>query len=233
MIFLGNIVFSAVGDQVVSMDLFSKKIQFSNSISMMLALSAMTFIPFFLLTTTSFLRIIIVLGTMRMAMGTQQSPPNPVLIAVALFMTIFIMSGVWGTVNKDALIPYNQGKITQDQAVKRAIVPIKQFMLKHVREDDLALFVEFSRIEVKDITEVPIWVVIPAFIMSEITAAFSIAFVIFIPFVLIDLIMANILLSLGMFMLSPVMVSLPFKILLFVLADGFTLITRGLLVSFQ
>ncbi|OGH98568.1 MAG: flagellar biosynthetic protein FliP [Candidatus Margulisbacteria bacterium GWF2_38_17] len=216
-----------------SLDTIKKPLVFSDSISLLIALSSISLIPFFLITTTSFLRIIIVLGSLRMALGTQQSPPNSVLIAVALFLTVFIMSGVWGQIEKTALVPYNKGKISQEQAINNAITPLKSFMLRQVKESDLALLIQISKIKVAKPDDVPIWVVIPAFIMSEITIGFSIAFVIFIPFVLVDLIVANVLLSLGMFMLSPVMISLPFKILLFVLADGFALITKGLLLSFH
>ena len=138
-----------------------------------------------------------------------------------------------GQIEKTALVPYNKGKISQEQAINNAITPLKSFMLRQVKESDLALLIQISKIKVAKPDDVPIWVVIPAFIMSEITIGFSIAFVIFIPFVLVDLIVANVLLSLGMFMLSPVMISLPFKILLFVLADGFALITKGLLLSFH
>ncbi|HAR62227.1 MAG: flagellar biosynthetic protein FliP [Candidatus Margulisiibacteriota bacterium] len=235
----GSAVYAAVAHPAVaepisfSLDTIKKPLVFSDSISLLIALSSISLIPFFLITTTSFLRIIIVLGSLRMALGTQQSPPNSVLIAVALFLTVFIMSGVWGQIEKTALVPYNKGKISQEQAINNAITPLKSFMLRQVKESDLALLIQISKIKVAKPDDVPIWVVIPAFIMSEITIGFSIAFVIFIPFVLVDLIVANVLLSLGMFMLSPVMISLPFKILLFVLADGFALITKGLLLSFH
>lgn len=217
----------------LSLDLFLKPVVFSDSISLLLSLASVSLIPFFLLTTTSFLRIIIVLGSMRMAMGTQQSPPNMVLIGITLFMTIFVMSPVWNEINDNAIQPYHNRYISQDQAFKEAVVPIRNFMLRQVRDDDLALFMEFSTLKVEKLEDVPIWVIIPAFVISEVKAAFSIAFVLYIPFVLVDLIVANVLLSLGMFMLSPVMVSLPFKILLFVLADGFSLIAKGLLLSFK
>lgn len=216
-----------------SPDYIKRPLMFSDSISLLLALSSISLVPFFLVTTTSFLRIIIVLGSLRMAMGTQQSPPNSVLIAISVFLTIFVMSNVWRQIDREALTPYNNGKISQSIALDRAMKPLKMFMLRQVKETDLALMVQVSGIKVTDPKNIPIWVVIPAYIMSEISIAFSISFVIFIPFVLIDLVVSNVLLSLGMFMLSPVMVSLPFKILLFVLADGFALITRGLILSFH
>ena len=149
-------------------------------------------------------------------------------------MTIFIMSPVWQEINKTAVIPYNQGKISQAKAFEIGMKPVQQFMVKQTREKDLALFVQFSKIETpKTIDDIPIYILIPSFMISELRTAFQIGFLLFIPFIMIDLTTANILLSLGMFMLSPVMVSLPFKILLFVLVDGWNLITRGLLMSFK
>jgi flagellar biosynthetic protein FliP len=175
-----------------------------------------------------------VLGMVRSAIGTQQSPPNAIIVSLALFTTIFIMSPVWQEAYRVGIKPYQENQITQEIAIQQAIQPFRTFMLKNVREKDLALFVEFSRIkEIKDVSEIPIFVIIPAFIISEINTAFQIGFLIFIPFVVVDLIVSNILLSLGMFMLSPVMISLPFKILLFVLTDGWNLIIRGLILSYQ
>ncbi len=213
---------------------YTKSVNFSPSINLLLILSSISLIPFFLLSTTSFLRIVIVMGMIRNAIGTQQSPPNPIIISLALFMTIFVMSPVLNEVNNVAIKPYSTGKITQQQAFDRGIKPFRTFMLKFTREKDLALFLEFAGIKnVKSLDEIPVFVIIPSFIISELKTAFQIGFLIFIPFVVIDLIVSNILLSLGMFMLSPVMVSLPFKILLFVLTDGWNLITRGLLLSFR
>lgn len=208
--------------------------QFSNSVQLILALSLISLVPFFLISVTSFLRIIIVFTLVRTAVGTQQVPPNSVLIGLALFMTVFIMSPVWQEVNKNAVIPYNQGKISQMKAFEIGMKPFSQFMLKQTREKDLALFVQFAKITPpKSPDEIPPYVLIPSFMISELKTAFQIGFLLFVPFIIIDLVVANILLSLGMFMLSPVMVSLPFKILLFVLVDGWNLITRGLLMSFR
>jgi len=213
---------------------FLKPVNFSSSVNLLLALSAISLVPFFLISTTSFLRVVIVLGMVRNAIGTQQSPPNSVIVSLALFMTIFIMSPVFQEVYRISIEPYQQNKISQAVAFERALQPFRTFMLKNVREKDLAIFVEFSRIKpVKDITEIPTVVIIPAFIVSEINTAFQIGFLLFIPFVVVDLIVSNILLSLGMFMLSPVMISLPFKILLFVLTDGWNLVIRGLILSYQ
>ena len=170
----------------------------------------------------------------RNAIGTNQSPPNPVIISIALFMTFYVMTPTWVNVYENAIIPYQNNEITQRVAFEKGIEPFRSFMLRYTRQQDLALFIEFSKIpEVTNIQEVPIYVLIPAFMISELKTAFQIGFMLFIPFIVIDLVVSNILLSLGMFMLSPVMISLPFKILLFVLVDGWNLITRGLLNGFQ
>lgn len=208
--------------------------QFSNSIQLILALSLISLAPFFLISVTSFLRIIIVFSLARTAVGTQQVPPSSVIVGLAFFMTVFIMSPVWKEINETAVVPYNQGEISQMQAFEIGIKPLQKFMLKQTREKDLALFVQFARIEPpQSADEIPIYVLIPSFMISELKTAFQIGFLLFIPFIMIDLTVANILLSLGMFMLSPVMVSLPFKVLLFVLVDGWNLISRGLLMSFR
>lgn len=208
--------------------------QFSSSIQLVLGMALISLVPFFLISVTSFLRIVIVFALLRTAIGTQQVPPTSVLIGLALFMTVFVMTPVWNEVNKTAIVPYNKGRLNEMQAFERGMKPLKKFMLKQTREKDLALFVQFAKIKPpKTIEEVPPQVVIPSFMISELKTAFQIGFLLFIPFVMIDLTVANILLSLGMFMLSPVMVSLPFKILLFVLVDGWNLITRGLLMSFR
>ncbi|MEK9726748.1 MAG: flagellar type III secretion system pore protein FliP [Candidatus Margulisiibacteriota bacterium] len=218
----------------IDLSSFTSPLQFSSSISLLLAISSISVAPFFLISTTSFVRFAIVLGMIRNAIGTNQSPPNPVIISIALFMTFYVMTPTWVTVYEDAIIPYQNKQITQREAFAKGIEPFRTFMLRYTRQQDLALFIEFSKIpEVKNIKEVPIYVLIPAFMISELKTAFQIGFMLFIPFIVIDLVVSNILLSLGMFMLSPVMISLPFKILLFVLVDGWNLITRGLLNGFQ
>ena len=208
--------------------------QMSNSIQLIVALAMLSLIPFFLMSVTAFLRIIIVFSLVRTAIGTQQVPPNTILVGLALFMTVFVMSPVWQEVNTNAVTPYNQGKISQAKAIDIGMKPVQKFMLKQTREKDLGLFVQFANIAPpKTAEEIPVYVLIPSFMISELKTAFQIGFILFIPFIIIDLVVANILLSLGMFMLSPVMVSLPFKILLFVLVDGWNLICRGLLLSFK
>jgi len=218
----------------INLNAIMSSAQFSNSIQLILALALISLVPFFLISVTSFLRIIIVFALLRTAIGTQQVPPNSVLVGLALFMTVFIMSPVWQEANKNAIIPYNQGKMSQMKAVEVGMKPLSQFMLRQTREKDLELFVTFAKIPApKTPDDIPAYVLIPSFMLSELKTAFQIGFLLFIPFLIIDLVVANILLSLGMFMLSPVMVSLPFKVLLFVLVDGWNLITRGLLMSFR
>lgn len=208
--------------------------QFSGTVQMMIALSLISLIPFFLISVTSFIRIAVVLSMIRSAVGTQQVPPNAVVISLALFMTIFVMNPVWQKIDKTAYTPYRQGQISQEAAWERAMVPLRDFMLRQTRQQDLALFVEYAKIPpIKTLDDVPTYVIIPAFAISELKTAFQIGFVIFLPFLVVDMVVANVLLSLGMFMLSPVMVSLPFKVLLFVLADGWNLICRGLMGSFS
>ncbi len=186
----------------------------SSSVQLIISIALVSLAPFFFISVTSFLRIIIVFSFTRTALGTQQVPPNSVLIGLALFMTVFIMSPVWNEINRTAIVPYQNRQITQMQAFERGAGPVQKFMLKQTREGDLALFVQFARIPApKSLDDIPVYVVIPAFMISELKTAFQIGFLLFVPFVMIDLIVANILLSLGMFMLSPVMVSLPFKIL--------------------
>lgn len=208
--------------------------QFTGTVQMMIALALISLIPFFLISVTSFIRIAVVLSMIRSAIGTQQVPPNTVIISLSLFMTIFVMNPVWQKIDKTAYTPYRQGQISQAVAWEKGMIPLRDFMLKQTRQQDLALFVEFAKIPpIKTLDDVPTYVIIPAFAISELKTAFQIGFVIFLPFLVVDMVVANVLLSLGMFMLSPVMVSLPFKILLFVLADGWNLICRGLMSSFS
>jgi len=207
----------------------------SNSVSLLLSMSMVTLVPFLLMSTTCFLRIVIVLSMIRQAIGTQQAPPNMVIVSLAMFLSIFVMTPTFNQVNVTAIQPYQEGRISQKEAIAVGIKPFKQFMLKFAREKDIALFLEFSQVQYspQNPDSLPIYVLIPAFMISELKTAFQIGFLLFIPFVVIDLVVSNILLSLGMFMLSPAMISLPFKILLFVLTDGWNLIIQGLLLSFK
>ncbi len=207
---------------------------FSTTMRLLFTMASIAFIPFFVMSTTSFLRTVIVLSMVRTALATQQAPPNMIIVALSMFITIFVMTPTWNEINRVAVTPYREGKLNQMEMLEQGIKPIRLFMLKLTRDKDLALFIEFSQIQnPQNYENIPIFVIIPAFIISELKTAFQIGFLLFIPFVVIDLIISNILLSLGMFMLSPAIISLPFKILLFVLTDGWNLIIRGLLISFQ
>ncbi len=207
--------------------------QVASTLQVIALLTVLTLAPAILIMTTSFTRIIIVLGFLRNALGTQQSPPNQVLLGFAMFLTFFIMAPTWGMVYDEALQPYFDKKIGQDVAMDRATRPIKKFMVNYTREKDLALFVRIAKIKrPKNISEVPIWVVIPAFVISELKTAFQMGFIIYIPFLVIDMVVASVLMAMGMMMLPPIMISLPFKLMLFVLVDGWFLLTDSLVKSF-
>ncbi|MEO8409733.1 MAG: flagellar type III secretion system pore protein FliP, partial [Propionivibrio sp.] len=186
-----------------------------------------------LLMTTSFTRIIIVLSLLRHALGTQTSPPNQVMVGLALFLTFFIMSPVLDRIYVDAYQPFSESQITFDQAVERGAVPLRGFMTRQTRESDLGLFARLANLpSVATASEVPMRVLIPAFVTSELKTAFQIGFIIFIPFLIIDMVVASVLMSMGMMMMSPVMISLPFKLMLFVLVDGWHLMMGSLVMSF-
>ena len=206
---------------------------YSLSIQTLLTLTALTFIPAALLMMTSFTRIIIVLSLLRHALGTQTSPPNQVLIGLSLFLTFFIMSPVLNKVYDDAYLPLAENRITFGEAVDKGAVPIRSFMLKQTRESDIGLFARLSDTpQLTAAKDVPMRALIPAFVTSELKTAFQIGFIIFIPFLIIDMVVASVLMSMGMVMMSPVMVSLPFKIMLFVLVDGWHLLLGSLVMSF-
>ena len=227
-----QIVAQKGGFIIDSESLFSPS-RFSTSLNLLFSVALIAFVPFLIMSTTCFTRIVIILGMIRAAIGTAQAPPNPVVVSLALFLTIFVMTPVFEGIYQDVLIPYNDGDITQMQAFKDGGGKLKEFMLKHTSDKDLSLFIEFSRIPKPESSiDTPIYVVIPSFILSELKTAVQIGFILYIPFVVIDLIVSNVLLSLGMFMLSPAMVSTPFKLLLFVLTDGWNLIVKGLLTSY-
>lgn len=206
---------------------------YSLTIQTLLLLTLLSFIPAMVLMMTSFTRIIIVFSLLRQAMGTQTSPPNQVLLGLALFLTFFIMAPVADRVYTEAYVPMSEGSIGFDQALERASVPVKAFMLKQIREPDLSLFAGLAKIPpVEKAEDLPMRVVIPAFVTSELKTAFQIGFIIFIPFIIIDMVVASVLMAMGMMMMSPVIVSLPFKIMLFVLVDGWTLLIGSLVQSF-
>jgi len=198
-----------------------------------LLMTVLSLAPAILIMLTSFTRIVMVLSLLRQAMGTHQMPPNQVIIGIALFLTVFIMTPIWQAVNTNALQPYLNESISRDQAFENALKPVRQFMFKQTKEKELALFVDISQMErPRTMHDVPLTVLIPAFIISEVKTAFQIGLLLYVPFLIVDMVVASVLLSMGMMMLPPVMVSLPFKLMLFVLADGWYLIIGSLVKSF-
>jgi flagellar biosynthesis protein FliP len=204
----------------------------SSALQILFLLTILTLAPSILIMTTSFARIIIVLSFLRQAMGTQQTPPTQVLIGLGLFLTLFVMGPTWSEINKNALQPYLNEEISQMDALKLAEAPLKSFMLAQTREKDLSLFVNLGDGERDSDSNVEIQSLIPAFIISELKTAFQIGFLIYIPFLILDMVVASILLSMGMMMLPPVLISLPFKLMLFVMVDGWYLIVGSLIRSF-
>jgi flagellar biosynthetic protein FliP len=198
-----------------------------------LLMTILSLAPAILIMLTSFTRIVIVLSLLRRALGTMQMPPNQVVIGLALFLTFFIMTPVWHQINNDALQPYLDKKIDQQQALKNAAEPLRNFMFKQTREKDLALFVSIAKVQRPgNVNDIPTSVLIPSFIISEVRTAFQIGLLLYVPFLIIDMVVASVLLSMGMMMLPPIMISLPFKLMLFVLADGWNLMIGSLVRSF-
>ncbi|PYI50379.1 flagellar type III secretion system pore protein FliP [Paenibacillus flagellatus] len=206
----------------------------SNTVTLILLITILSLAPSIMILMTSFTRIVIVLGFVRTALGTQQMPPNQVLIGLALFLTLFVMSPTISAINETALQPYLKGEIAQTEALQKAALPLKKFMVAQTREKDLMLFLNYSKADKpKGVEDTPLTALLPAFAISEMKSAFQMGFMIFIPFLVIDMIVASTLMSMGMMMLPPVMISLPFKILLFVLVDGWYLVVKSLLLSFH
>ncbi|MBR6267208.1 MAG: flagellar type III secretion system pore protein FliP [Selenomonadaceae bacterium] len=206
----------------------------ATSLQLLAVLTIVSLAPGILMMTTSFVRIVVVIGFLRNALSTQNVPPNQVVVSLALFMTFYLMAPYWGQANEQGIQPYLAGQITQEQAIKNTIEPIREFMFRQTRESDLALFVNLADDERPDSQEdVSTFVLIPAFVISELKTGFQLGFMIYIPFIVIDMIVASTLMSMGMMMLPPVMISLPFKILLFVMVDGWHLLIRSLIVSFK
>ena len=202
-------------------------------IEIFLLMTVLTLAPAILVMVTSFTRIVIVLSILRQALGTQQTPPNQVIIGLALFLTLFIMAPVWKNINENALQPYMKKEINQDQAIDKAIQPLRTFMAKQTREKDIAMLIQISKTEKpKNINDVSTTILIPSFIISELKTAFQMGFLLYVPFLILDIVISSILLSMGMMMLPPVMISLPFKLMLFVLADGWHLIAGSMIKSF-
>ena len=204
------------------------------SLQIIALLTVLSLAPAILIMMTSFTRIIVVLSFLRNALATQQMPPNQVLIGLALFLTFFTMAPVFSDINNNSLKPYLNGDITQEEAFAETVNPLRDFMVKQTREKDLALFVNLSKSEQpQNINEVALTTIIPAFAISELKTAFQIGFILYIPFIVIDMVVASTLMSMGMMMLPPMMISLPFKLLLFILVDGWNLVVQTLLTSFR
>ncbi|WP_414929887.1 flagellar type III secretion system pore protein FliP [Variovorax sp. Root473] len=205
----------------------------SLSVQTLVLLTSLTFLPALLLSMTSFTRILIVLGLLRTAIGTQTSPPNQILVGLSLFLTFFVMSPVFDKAYTEAYVPFSESKLSAEKALERGIAPFKTFMLKQTRETDLALFARLAKApEMQGPEDVPLRILLPAFVISELKTAFQIGFTIFIPFLIIDLVVASVLMSMGMMMVPPASIALPFKLMLFVLADGWQLLIGALSQSF-
>ena len=218
----------------LSLSTNSDETSLSGTLQILLIITVISLAPSILVMVTSFTRIIIVLHFVRTAIGTQSSPPNNVLIGLSLFLTLFIMSPVIAQIKTEAYDPLVAEEITQQEALERGIQPLREFMLKQTRQDDLRLFMDIAKIEpVESVDELSITIIIPAFIISELRAAFIIGFLIYVPFIVIDMVVSSVLMSMGMMMLPPTTISMPFKILLFILADGWNLVIGQLVNSFN
>lgn len=218
----------------LSLSTNSDETSLSGTLQILLIITVISLAPSILVMVTSFTRIIIVLHFVRTAIGTQSSPPNNVLIGLSLFLTLFIMSPVIAQIKTEAYDPLVAEEITQQEALERGIQPLREFMLKQTRQDDLRLFMDIAKIEpVESVDELSITIIIPAFIISELRAAFIIGFLIYVPFIVIDMVVSSVLMSMGMMMLPPPTISMPFKILLFILADGWNLVIGQLVNSFN
>ncbi len=207
---------------------------YSLAIQTLILLTILAFGPAFITMMTSFTRIIVVFFFLRMALGTQQSPPNQVLLGLALFLTIFIMAPVFDQINENAIQPYLAEEMTQQEALQAGAIPLKEFMIRQTRDKDLLLFMDMANMDaVQSIDDIPLYVVVPSYIVSELRIAFQIGFLIYLPFLVIDLVVSSILLAMGIIFLPPVLVSLPFKILVFVLTDGWYLLVDSMVRSFS
>ncbi|MCR5272163.1 MAG: flagellar type III secretion system pore protein FliP [Lachnospiraceae bacterium] len=230
----GGGVEEATGDDADGLSIYYNNSEggLSGALRILIVLTVISLAPSILIMLTSFTRIIIVLHFIRSAIGTQTSPPNQVLIGVALFLTLFIMNPVFTQINEEAIEPFEAGEITQEEAIEIGSVPLREFMYAQTQTKDLTLFVDISGETYEDYDDVPFSILIPSFIISELRTAFIIGFLIYIPFIVIDMVVSSILMSMGMMMLPPTTISLPFKILLFVLADGWNLVIGSLVKTF-
>ncbi|MFR5746393.1 MAG: flagellar type III secretion system pore protein FliP [Romboutsia timonensis] len=209
--------------------------EFTPLIKLFIVMTFMMFLPTIIFMMTSFVRIIITFSFLKSALGAQQSIPNQILVGIALVLTIFIMSPVVDKINKEAIQPYREEKITFQEGIEKAQIPMKEFLLKQTRDEDIKLFLDSARIDKNDVARenLPLQVLVPAFAISELKTAFQIGFLIYLPFLLIDLVVSSALMSMGMFMLPPAMISLPFKLLLFIMVDGWNLLIKSLILSFN
>jgi len=224
------------GNTAVSIDLLDaeKPAQLTVGLRIFLALTILSIAPSILIMVTSFVRIAVVISLLRQAIGTQQMPPNQIVIGLSLFLTFFIMNPVWQNMNQNALQPFLKNEISQGQALQKASEPLMKFMSAQTREKDLSLFMEIAKVDrPHNMNDVPFFVLVPAFIISELKTAFQIGFLLYVPFLIIDMVVASVLLSMGMMMLPPVMVALPFKLMLFVMADGWYLVVGSMVKSFK
>ena len=209
--------------------------EFTPLIKLFIVMTFMMFLPTIILMMTSFVRIIITFSFLKSALGAQQSIPNQILVGIALVLTIFIMSPVVDKINKEAIQPYREEKITFQEGIEKAQIPMKEFLLKQTRDEDINLFLDSARIDKNDVTRenLPLQVLVPALAISELKTAFQIGILIYLPFLLLDLVVSSALMSMGMFMLPPAMISLPFKLLLFIMVDGWNLLIKSLILSFN
>ncbi len=234
----GTLLFGADAVQVPTVNLSlsapSTPKDLVSSLNVLLVLTLLVLAPSLLLVMTSFIRLIVVFSFLRQALGTQQMPPNQLLVSLALILTFFIMEPVATKAYDTAVKPYTQKKISYEEAFEKGVAPFKSFMIKNTREKDLALFFRIRKLQnPKNYTEVPLTIAIPAFMISELKTAFEIGFLLYLPFLVIDMVVSSVLMSMGMMMLPPVMISMPFKLLIFVLVDGWNLLIGNLIASFK
>jgi len=223
----------SLGPDAVGLRLSLEGENFTRAVNIFLLITALSLAPAFVMMMTSFTRIVVVLGFLRQALGTQQAPSGKIITSLALFLTFFIMQPIWQEIYQESVVAFSQGEIAEAEAFRRAEEPIKRFMISQTREQSLLLFMDLVALDtVFNDAEVPLQVVIPAFMVSELQTAFQMGFLIYLPFLVIDAVVATFLMSMGMMMLPPMMISLPFKLLLFIMVDGWTLIVRAVVSSF-
>lgn len=230
---LGSPVSAQVGLPAISVNETADGTEYSLTLQILILMTVLTLLPSLLIMMTSFVRIIIVMSLLRQAIGTAQTPPNTVLVGISLFLTFFIMAPIFSQIYDEAITPYLESQLNAEQAVAVAEQPLREFMMTQTREDDISVFSDIAGYEYEVDEELPLSILLPSFMTSELKTAFTIGFLIYIPFVIIDLVVASVLMSMGMMMLSPMMISMPFKLMLFVLADGWILIMQSLAGSFR